>query len=76
MRRRNFLKTTLATATSLGAAGTLPQAMAVPDSKARELRAEVAIIGGGLGGCAAALAALRRGRFGQKCGACEKFHAS
>ena len=29
---------------------------------AREIQAEVAIIGGGLGGCAAALAVLRRGR--------------
>ena len=30
--------------------------------KAREIEADVAIIGGGLGGCAAALAALRNGR--------------
>lgn len=51
MQRRNFLTTSFGAAL-LQAAPTRP----------RELKADVAIIGGGTGGCAAALAALREGR--------------
>ena len=50
MRRRDFL-------TSAGSALLIPSAIA----SARELRCDVAVIGGGTGGCAAALAALRNG---------------
>ncbi len=51
MQRRNFLTTSMGAA-FLQAAPTRP----------RELKADVAIIGAGTGGCAAALAALREGR--------------
>jgi hypothetical protein len=55
MRRRTFLKTAalfpLAVTSRLAAA----------EPRARELRADVVIIGGGTGGCAAALAAARAG---------------
>jgi hypothetical protein len=40
---------------------TFLSALAAPLAAARELQADVAVIGGGLGGCAAALAALRSG---------------
>jgi hypothetical protein len=49
--RRNFLK-------QAGILLALPAALAA----ARELRCDVAVIGGGTGGCAAALAALRNGK--------------
>jgi hypothetical protein len=56
MHRRTFLKTAallpLAYGPEIPAAG----------PRARELSADVAVIGGGTGGCAAALAALRSGR--------------
>jgi hypothetical protein len=55
MRRRTFLKT----------AALLPFAvtprLAAAEPRGRELRADVVIIGGGTGGCAAALAAARAG---------------
>jgi hypothetical protein len=54
MRRRTFLKS----------AALLPLAVTsrlAAESRARELRADVVIIGGGTGGCAAALAAARAG---------------
>lgn len=63
MRRRRFLEGCSAGMAGLlaASAGGPPVAMAV-GAAAREVAADVAIIGGGLGGCAAALAALRAGR--------------
>lgn len=66
MNRRTFLRN-LSTATAFGAAAALPpsargQARSTAGRGApRELRADVVIAGGGLGGCAAALAAARNG---------------
>jgi hypothetical protein len=52
--------------TFLGTTALLPftwkQALPAVESHARELRADVVVIGGGTGGCAAALAAARLGR--------------
>jgi hypothetical protein len=58
--RRTFLKL-IASASSLGA---LPSAFAteVMSTKAREMKADVIIVGGSIGGIAAGLAAARRGR--------------
>ncbi len=53
MERRSFLQTTLT-----GLAATTVAA----NSRSKELKAEIAIIGGSTGGCAAALGALRDGR--------------
>ncbi len=53
MLRRSFLQTTLT-----GLAATVVAA----NSRAKELKTEIAIIGGSTGGCAAALGALREGR--------------
>src|SRR5215470_14222949 len=56
MRRRTFIKT----------AALLPLTVSFPagsaEPRVRELHADVVIIGGGTGGCAAALAAARLGR--------------
>src|SRR5215467_10516653 len=56
MRRRTFLATS----------ASLPLTLHFPDlpsePPARELRADAVVIGGGVGGCAAALAAARSGR--------------
>ncbi|AGA25071.1 FAD-dependent oxidoreductase [Singulisphaera acidiphila] len=60
MRRRQFLE-----GCQVGLAGLLAAKAGVPivyAAGAREIAADVAIVGGGLGGCAAALAALRSGR--------------
>jgi hypothetical protein len=62
MRRRRFLE-----GCGAGLAGLLAAAEGAPPGraaalKAREVRADVAVVGGGLGGCAAALAALRNGK--------------
>src|SRR5882724_2513516 len=58
LRRRDFLK-------SLGLAAPLivvaPGCASLRTSRAKELSADVVIIGGGMGGCAAALAAARNG---------------
>jgi len=64
--RRRFLQDSAAGLAALGAAvgglsGSHAQARA-RSYRARELEADVAVIGGGLGGCAAALAALRAGK--------------
>ena len=53
MQRRSFLQTTLT-----GLAATTVAA----NSRPKELKTEIAIIGGSTGGCAAALGALREGR--------------
>jgi hypothetical protein len=66
--RRDFLKAVglitplvLAGVPALVAAEPAPASAAVPSRRARELAADLVIIGGGLGGCAAALAAARNG---------------
>src|SRR5690242_15932403 len=62
MRRRHFLENC-----GFGLAGLLAARAGLPSAtaeaiKAHELAADVAVVGGGLGGCAAALAALRSGK--------------
>ncbi len=67
MQRRTFIHTTGLAATGLlvplpsQAATLFRRDTARSGSRPRELRADLVIIGGGLGGCAAALAALRHG---------------
>lgn len=63
MHRRRFLddcRSGLAGLLAAGWGGPLPRGWAA--AKSRELTCDVAIVGGGLGGCAAALAALRAGK--------------
>ncbi len=64
MRRRRFLEGCgYGLASLLAARSGVPLASgAVSALKAREIAADVAIVGGGVGGCAAALAALRAGK--------------
>ena len=63
MRRRRFLEGCGAgLAGLLTARAGLPRAKGADALKTRELAADVVVVGGGLGGCAAALAALRSGR--------------
>lgn len=70
MRRRRFLQTTAPGLAALltaargtpGLARTGFEPARTATLAARELTADVAVIGGGLGGCAAALAALRMGK--------------
>ena len=63
MRRRQFLEGSAYGLAGLLAASRGQLAAGSPSAlKSREIRADVAIIGGGLGGCAAALAALREGK--------------
>jgi hypothetical protein len=65
MRRRRFLEGCGAGLAGLLAARAgvpLGRAGAMTAVKARDVHADVAIVGGGLGGCAAALAALRNGK--------------
>jgi FAD dependent oxidoreductase len=65
--RRSFLKTVAAAAPGLSllpSSAQTPAAASAPvpsSSPAKELNADLVIIGGGLGGCAAALAAARHG---------------
>jgi len=67
--RRDFLKTLALAVPVMGAAATGRAAgsasqsrVARPPRRAAEMAADLVIIGGGLGGCAAALAAARHGR--------------
>jgi hypothetical protein len=63
MRRRRFLESSghgLAGLLAAGWGAPLPRALGRPS--AREIAADVLVVGAGLGGCAAALAALRAGR--------------
>ena len=63
MRRRRFIEGCGYGLAGLLAAGfKAPVGRAAAALKARELAADVVVVGGGLGGCAAALAALRAGR--------------
>jgi hypothetical protein len=62
MHRRHFLEGSAASLTSLlAAAGLNCVQAAAPASRGNEITADLTIIGAGLGGCAAALAALRAG---------------
>ena len=58
-RRRRFLRGLTAAASTV--VGNVPAVMVAAEPRGQELRADIAIIGGELGGCAAALAALRLG---------------
>jgi hypothetical protein len=63
MKRRRFLEGCgYGLAGLLAACGERPSARAVAAKATREITADLVIAGGGLGGCAAALAALRMGR--------------
>src|SRR5262249_32501817 len=62
MHRRHFLESCRAGLAGLLAAAGGPSRTAVAQRSPREIAPELAIIGGGLGGCAAALTALRAGR--------------
>jgi hypothetical protein len=63
MRRRRFLEgCSSALAAILAAQSNAPGSRVMAVTKAREIAADLVIVGGGLGGCAAALAALRNGR--------------
>ena len=66
--RRDFLKSLglaapliLAAPGAAAAAETNAVSAGTPSSRAKELAADLVVIGGGLGGCAAALAAARNG---------------
>ena len=59
--RRKFLDHGLKGGLALGVAGDLWNTRLHAESDSQEISAEIAIIGGSLGGCAAALAALRMG---------------
>lgn len=63
MKRRNFISLTGLGATGLasGAVHAFPANLNPADLKASELHASLVIAGGGVGGCAAALSALRNG---------------
>jgi hypothetical protein len=63
MHRRQFLEgCSTSLATLLAAASGSPNARSQTITSPREIAADLIIVGGGLGGCAAALAALRNGR--------------
>ncbi|QDV34507.1 FAD-dependent oxidoreductase [Tautonia plasticadhaerens] len=62
MRRRRFLTDSTAGLAAMMAATWGRPIASAASYRGRELGADVAVIGGGLGGCAAALAALRAGR--------------
>ena len=59
--RRKFLDHGLKGGLAVGVAGDLWNTPLHAESDSLEISAEIAIIGGSLGGCAAALAALRMG---------------
>src|SRR5262245_31035753 len=61
MNRRRFLEGCAVGLSGLLAALEWPRVV-YPAAKSREIAADVAIVGGGIGGCAAALAALRAGK--------------
>ena len=63
MKRRNFIGLTGLGATGLasGALHAFPANLNPADLKSSELHASLVIAGGGVGGCAAALSALRNG---------------
>jgi hypothetical protein len=62
VRRRSFLKAGLGTSALLASEGALAQAdLPRRPTAVRERKTAIAVIGGGLGGCAAALAALSQG---------------
>jgi hypothetical protein len=63
MHRRGFLEGCSTSLAALLAAGSgSPNACSAASSSRREIAADIAIVGGGLGGCVATLAALRCGR--------------
>ena len=62
MRRRRFLRESACGLAALLGANPGASARKYTNLSSRELAADVVIVGGGLGGCAAALAALRNGR--------------
>lgn len=61
MNRRTFLLTPALAPVALAACRPQPEVAAAPAPAAAERRADIVIVGAGLGGLAAALAALRRG---------------
>lgn len=61
-RRRFLIGSSSGLAALMAARGGSAEAKGIPPLRAREIEADIAVIGGGLGGCAAALAALRAGR--------------
>jgi NADPH-dependent 2,4-dienoyl-CoA reductase/sulfur reductase-like enzyme len=60
MKRRHFLHWAALTAANSIKVGTLA-GLTLQRTRPRELKADLVIVGGGTGGCAAALAALRNG---------------
>lgn len=59
--RRRFLQGSSTGLAGMLAAAGFPRARAAETARQREIKADLAVVGGGLGGCAAALAALENG---------------